>query len=520
MNNYPKTKKGGWLPLVAGTLILLGSPGRMSAAFEETSVGGRSSAMGGLFTALTDDVNAIYHNPAGLAGVPRAEFSAQYSRLYIGMDDKSNLGYSFMGAARPFNIRGVLDTLGAGWLRFSLSGLYQEDTFMLSYATRRFHPLVDAGITMKYLRLTYGQDEYTANAVDNDGNATGNADSLFRNFGTTKGNLDFDLGLKYRFADNYMAGFMIENLLEPNVALDPAVSAPVPRTFKAGIAHTGKTFAATIDGLYRNVRKNTDWEIASGVEKTFSPGIALRGGVVLGSRELMNASVGLGYRFEGMDVDYALIYPVSGIKDTMGSHRFSLLFRFGPVIRTHEEMTALKEKLEKESQQLRDTETQLAAAQKEIDGLRAELKTMLERPVEKAPPKLKPAAEKPAVKETPSVSLNAGYLKELNRYRRSSTELSLNQRVAQLKPILEKYKGSIDVSEAEHELETVRTELSSQEKYFNDSMVYYRKMAVRGITREERIDILKRIIRKYRDIGIDITPAQKELDDLTQGAQK
>src|SRR5512140_1736627 len=62
-----------------------------NAAFEETAVGGRPTAMGGAYVGLADDVYSIYHNPAGLALMPQAEFAAQYSKLFVGLTDDSNL---------------------------------------------------------------------------------------------------------------------------------------------------------------------------------------------------------------------------------------------------------------------------------------------------------------------------------------------------------------------------------------------------------------------------------------------
>ena len=62
---------------------------KLHASFEDTNTGARAAAMGGAFTAIADDVYAVYYNPAGLYQLGRKEFSASYGLLNAGLKDQT-----------------------------------------------------------------------------------------------------------------------------------------------------------------------------------------------------------------------------------------------------------------------------------------------------------------------------------------------------------------------------------------------------------------------------------------------
>jgi len=81
--------------------------------------------------------------------------------------------------------------------------------------------------------------------------------------------------------------------------------------------------------------------IATGsAEKTWSleggDRVAVRGSVASGSREYRQLAVGSGYQMGKLEIDYAFVFNVGGITlgDTSGTHRFSMSYRFGPVVVT------------------------------------------------------------------------------------------------------------------------------------------------------------------------------------------
>ena len=74
------------------------------------------------------------------------------------------------------------------------------------------------------------------------------------------------------------------------------------------------------------------YRIKTGLETwLYGRALSLRGGVNAGSLKYRNAAVGLGYRKDRYEFDYAFTYPLSGISETYGSHQLSFIFRWGKV---------------------------------------------------------------------------------------------------------------------------------------------------------------------------------------------
>jgi len=65
------------------------------AAFLKIGTGARPAAMGGAYTAIADDVNALYYNPGGLAQLEKRELGATHMEWLL--DTK----FDFLGYAHP-----------------------------------------------------------------------------------------------------------------------------------------------------------------------------------------------------------------------------------------------------------------------------------------------------------------------------------------------------------------------------------------------------------------------------------
>jgi hypothetical protein len=63
-------------------MLLLMIIARLNGAFEDLKTGTRPAALGGAFTALSDDHNASFWNPAGLSNLDRPEIFSAYKRLF------------------------------------------------------------------------------------------------------------------------------------------------------------------------------------------------------------------------------------------------------------------------------------------------------------------------------------------------------------------------------------------------------------------------------------------------------
>jgi|GEM_PF-787949 len=292
------------------------------ADFEDLGVGARPIGMGNAYTALADDVNAIYYNPAGLAQLDECQFTSGYGKLYWGLDDGSNLGSGFIGYAHPLYHWG---TLGAGWVNFGLQGLYRENSFILSYGNRLNKRLL-AGLNLKLLSKKYGKDRYTENAlIDGGPGVTGERDPVFSE-GYSKTGFSSDLGLLYKFNREYSVGLSLIDINQPHMDLKDNKS-KVPIGVKSGFLYNSDFLTFAFDTTFRN----GDVNVYSGVEKWFlNRTFGARAGLGVGSRSFSNLALGASYTKYLFQFDYAFLYPLSGIRDTYGSHRISLTLRFAP----------------------------------------------------------------------------------------------------------------------------------------------------------------------------------------------
>jgi len=534
--------------LISITILML-TVTELFAAFEDITIGGRPTGLGGAYSSFAEDAYAIYYNPAGIAPIPRGVASAQYSKLHIGLDDNSDLSSGYLALAQPLKFATRdFGTIGAAWLQFALANYYQENTIFISWGRDIVPNKFSVGLNVKMLSIKYGSDEYTANALDNEGKSTGVSDPLFLSANTANA-MDFDFGIRWPFARNYTISLVAQNIAGANISLggkDPG--ATLEKRYRLGFAHTGNHYALATDIIAiipsDITAKNNDAKTHAviGAEKSFPFGGALRGAVGLGSDGWANVSGGIGYSMESLSFDYGVIMPLAGIKDTYGSHRVSVNLKFGPVMRHPESDSELKVRLAEEitarrelEQKYKISEMELARAKEEIKQLKAQIEELLKRPSAPipSPKEISPVPRpKPGVTPPPSPTqpvgittpttplptdieqLKAMYIKEFNQYQKDSSRLDLKKRLLIIDNIVSRYQGKIKIAEALDEQMILKNELAAQTKFYNDALSYYRRLVRQGISTEERKDILKRMIAKYEALGVDVSAAKDELSQI------
>jgi len=284
--------------------------------FEDIGVGARPIGMGSAFVGLVDDVHSIYYNPAGLSQLTHKEFTSGYGRLYWGLDDGSNLGNAFIGYAHPL---GKFGGIGVGWLSLMLQSFYREDTFILSYGNKLFSSF-SGGLNFKVLYKQYSSNEDTK------------PDPLFQKKGYSRIGFSGDIGLLYNLSANIFSGLSLTDILQPNMNLEDERD-KLPLGVRIGIAYRDKTnlINLALDAIYKDGKFN----ISAGAEKWFSgKSMGVRGGMDIGSDGWKSFSLGGSYQVSPFEIDYAFIYPLSGLRGTYGSHRFSVTLRFGGIRET------------------------------------------------------------------------------------------------------------------------------------------------------------------------------------------
>jgi len=345
------------------------------AAFEDIGAGARATGMGNVSTSLADDVYSLYYNPAGLGQLKQREVTSSYGKLYWGLDDGSNLGSGFLGLVYP--LKEKWGTVGFGWLNFHLIDYYQENTLIISYG-RKGLPVGGAvsklplflGLNLKFLSKKYGQDIYTR------------IDPVFSG-GYSKTGLSADLGLLYNPVRWLRAGLSVSDILQPDMGLkDKSI---VPMGIKAGVSYHQRLMNVSVEGSYRD----GEMKIYTGAEGWFlKKSIGVRAGFGMGNKTFRNVSFGTSYNVSLFRIDYAFLYPLSGLTDIYGSHRISLTLRFGPFLEEEiedpailrkkiselEEQTKMMEKKITETEEMkRKTEEEATKMKSELERLKAEL---------------------------------------------------------------------------------------------------------------------------------------------------
>ncbi len=288
--------------------LLLGLPLVCEASFEILAFNARSAGLADSFTAVADDANALIFNPGGLGQITRAQVSTQYTRLHVGLTDGSNLADGAVSYIQPFVKLGVF---GIGYFSRSLSSLYKEELIILGYG-KELVPDLYIGANLKYASLstTISSDALTRSKVSQP---------------------SFDFGLLYNHQDWFLVGASISDLNQPNLNMT-SQNNKIPSTIRAGfsyILNKEGTFILASD----YTKKDKENKVSVGLENWVLPKfMGLRAGAVTGisDRELLNVTLGFTLKLKDLLLfDYAFIYPLKGIKDTIGSHRISLSARFG-----------------------------------------------------------------------------------------------------------------------------------------------------------------------------------------------
>jgi len=76
---------------------------KYAGEFMAIDVSARAQALGGAFTAMSDDVYASFYNPAGLVQVDGLQVGFTHTQQFL-----SSINYDYLGVARPFSANGVV----------------------------------------------------------------------------------------------------------------------------------------------------------------------------------------------------------------------------------------------------------------------------------------------------------------------------------------------------------------------------------------------------------------------------
>ena len=296
--------------LSPGPSALFAASGKSGAGFLQVGVGARASGMGGAFGAISDDVSAIYWNPAGLSSLQKKEINLSIN-AYI--KDTSS---QFLAFAMPW---GESCALGVGVNMLSVKDIEKRSTTDSS-------DTADGG-TFKTsdmaLSLAFAHKFSMGSGNLHWGVALKNVSS---DLGTeSASSIALDGGVKYAEEEGGLsASLAVVNLGGELKFVD--VGDSLPMTVKPGVAYRmnlgeTKLIAALDIDLLLN---DGETRARPGVEWWVKDMLAVRAGLEAGRDAGGGFSAGVGFKQEFLGIDYG----ISPYGDLGTSHRISISYRF------------------------------------------------------------------------------------------------------------------------------------------------------------------------------------------------
>lgn len=287
------------------------------AAFLEPYWSARVAALGGAFTAISNDATASFYNPAAAVGMDRKQASFSYAKLFSGLDGVK-LGLNHLAYMQPLMNRQAV--LGFGWGSFNADALYREDTFALSYAQsikgllgKNYGGDLSVGMTVKYLGRSFSLNDYSA------------SDPVFKD---GAGMHTFALDLHFlsvpspKYLPGVTVGLTIRNVNRPNIGYQDTEN--LPTEYDWGLAYRWRNVVFPVDIVQRNggirPKFGMEWWL-------MNDHLAVRMGGDIGQ-----VATGFGYQYDltkhfSVVFDYAFMWPLQ-LDGTTGSHRATLGVKF------------------------------------------------------------------------------------------------------------------------------------------------------------------------------------------------
>ena len=269
-----------------------GGPGTTGGIMLTNTVSARAMGMGDAFTAVSDDVNAIYWNPAGLCNLNKTELNAMY---YDGLMDTVYTNFSY---AKPIKVWG--SAFGAGIAIFDGGDLIvNSPTGFTSSVKAQFDYMATVAYSKKILVRWMKK-----NARDWKCSAGAGlkmfSSTLAEQY--TSGATALDLGLLMQNKSGLNAALAVQNIGSNIVYVQDEY--PLPQTLRLGTSYRfGNVLNSYLGSAEVIQTTDTGMKIHAGLEYIYAKLIAV--GYKSGY-DLDALTWGLGFQAKGYQIDYAV----------------------------------------------------------------------------------------------------------------------------------------------------------------------------------------------------------------------
>lgn len=251
--------------------------------FELLDVGAKPIALGGAFTSLANNSNAVYYNPAGISQMQFREVSIFYSPAPFGLKELANGSVNFVEPTK-------FGTFGLSAKTYGFE-LYKEITATLTYANN-YRKKIYYGANVNYYNLkiqNYGSD------------AT----------------LGIDVGVLAYLTDLLRWGFSAFNLNRPTVG---TLKDKLPQVYRTGLSVQPRNDL----NFVLDVEKDTRYpaSVKAGVEYTLYEMVDLRAGI---GTEPTKFSGGVGFYYSLFEIGYGFYNH----QDLGLTHQGTITINFG-----------------------------------------------------------------------------------------------------------------------------------------------------------------------------------------------
>ncbi len=308
--------------------------GSGGSLFTKIGVGARAAGMAGGFSALADDISALYWNPAGVARLQGINVNASYTAWFAGIT------HNFIGAVLPLSDRyrlGVnLIVLDNGTLEKStIQQDFNGGTFNandLSVGVTLAGALTDRfsfGATLKYIRSAIL--DLSADGIAFDAGSLYQTDFYHLRISMALTNLGSDRSFDGNSLSILASQRDINSTAKLNDAKLVTSTFALPLSFRIGVG------TDVFQGEMQDQKLNVGFDFAShsdqpetynlGGEYIWNDMVSLRAGYAF-NQDQLGLGLGAGFKFKSEDFLGTIDYAINTTKTLGAIHRVSISAQF------------------------------------------------------------------------------------------------------------------------------------------------------------------------------------------------